>query len=194
MKIHQLNYGDIAKTYKNPFGRTGAVCATLIFLFIFASMPYRKSVPRVTVRQGALFDAVAFAYIFMYLALMSIYYFRVARWTQVVTTAESSVYLSMYATRANRERYEKNRRVAKNGYRARSKSASSLDDNLADQVTAFTCEGESPSEQNRFTYISSHNSNKQTRTTPDSIQNDVLDISVRFIVSSKPSPRPTTPL
>jgi amino acid permease len=91
--------GSAAETYKNPFGRAGAVCAALIFLFMLAAIPFRLSVPAGSHREGEVSSGVAFAFVALYLAGLCVYYFRVAKEAQTTTDAESGAFLSIYAVR-----------------------------------------------------------------------------------------------
>jgi DMSO/TMAO reductase YedYZ heme-binding membrane subunit len=92
-------HGAPAETYKSPLGRPGAVCAAVIFLFVLCAMPFRVSVSlsSQSLRSNARLNAKAFAFVVLYLALMSVYYMCVARGAQTTTEAEAATYLSVYA-------------------------------------------------------------------------------------------------
>ena len=86
-----MGHGASDDRYKNPFGRAGAVCAALIFLFVIVAMPWAHRGPPVL---------SAYAIIGLYLAVLSVYYYFVAMRAQTITKAEMDALMGIYAIRS----------------------------------------------------------------------------------------------
>jgi amino acid permease len=95
-------HGASDDTFKNPFGRAGAVCGALIFLFVIVSMPWAHSaLPYNTYHYLETSEVdVAFVCIGIFLAVMSVYYYFVAMRAQTITKAEMDALMGIYAIRS----------------------------------------------------------------------------------------------
>jgi hypothetical protein len=102
-------YGACAETYKSPAGVPGAVCGSVIFLGMLASLPFQKRghVAEWSENMELASCITGFACVAVYLVAMTVYYFVVAKKAQTMTRAEETTYLSVYAVRSKYKRKEK---------------------------------------------------------------------------------------